>query len=79
VLLQLYILLTAFLWEMWNYLSYPKWVYYVAWGGGLHIFEIPLLGYVGYLPFSLELFALYHLVLGLFGQKKTDYVKVVSA
>jgi hypothetical protein len=26
---------------------------------------MPLLGYGGYLPFSLELFALYHLVVGL--------------
>ncbi len=76
--LWLGVLLTAFFWEMWNYHSYPKWVYHVAWGGGLHIFEMPLLGYGGYLPFSLELFALYHLIVGLFGHRKTDYIKVTS-
>jgi hypothetical protein len=76
--LWLGVLMTAFFWEMWNYLSYPKWIYHVAWGGWLHIFEMPLLGYGGYLPFSLELFALYHLIVGLFGHKKTDYVKVAS-
>lgn len=68
------VLLTAFFWEMWNYLSYPKWVYHVAWGGGWHLFEMPLLGYGGYLPFSLEIFAMYHFLVGLFGHKKTDYV-----
>lgn len=77
IALWLGVLLTAFFWEMWNYLSYPKWIYHVAWGGWLHIFEMPLLGYGGYLPFSLELFAIYHLIAGLFGQKRTEYVQVV--
>ncbi len=76
--LWLGVLLTAFFWEMWNFHSYPKWIYHVPWGGGLHIFEMPLLGYGGYLPFSLELFALYHLIVGLLGYKKTDYVKVAA-
>ena len=29
-----------------------------------HVFEMPLLGYIGYIPFSWELFALYHLIVG---------------
>lgn len=76
--LWLGVLLTAFFWEMWNYYSYPKWVYHVPWGNRLHIFEMPLLGYGGYLPFALELYALYHWVGGLFGQKTTEYVKLSS-
>jgi len=76
--LWLGVLLTAFFWEMWNYYSYPKWIYDVPWGDWLHIFEMPLLGYGGYLPFALELYALYHLIMGLFGDKTTDYVKVMS-
>lgn len=68
------VLVTAFFWEMWNYFSYPKWVYHVPWGGCCHIFEMPLLGYGGYLPFALELFALYHLVMGIFKQKKINYL-----
>ncbi len=63
--LWLGVLLTGFFWEMWNYLSYPKWVYHVPWGGWLHIFEMPLLGYGDYVPFAWELYALYHLVIGL--------------
>jgi hypothetical protein len=74
--LWLGVLLTAFFWEMWNYFSYPKWVYHVAWGGWLHIFEMPLLGYGGYLPFSLELYAIYHLIVGLLRNKKIDYIRV---
>jgi hypothetical protein len=72
--LWLGVLQTAFFWEMWNYLSFPKWIYHVSWGGGLHIFEMPLLGYGGYLPFALELFAMYHLIAGGFGSKRTAYV-----
>ncbi len=79
VSLWLGVLLTAFFWEMWNYLSYPKWIYSVPWGNWLHIFEMPLLGYGGYLPFSLELFALYHLIAGLLGDKRTTYVHVDDA
>ncbi|HEX9617435.1 MAG TPA: hypothetical protein VGA03_08450 [Anaerolineales bacterium] len=70
------VLVTAFFWEMWNFFSYPKWIYSVPWGGCCKIFEMPLFGYGGYLPFSLELYAMYHLVVGLFGEKRTQYVKV---
>jgi len=76
ITLWLGVLLTAFFWEMWNYLSLPKWIYHVPWGNWLHIFEMPLLGYGGYLPFSLELYAAYHLVAGLFGERRSEYIKV---
>ena len=75
--LWLGVLLTAVFWEMWNYFAYPKWIYNVPWGNWLHIFEMPLLGYGGYLPFALELYALYHLVLGWFGDKTSDYVRIL--
>ncbi len=68
------VLITAFFWEMWNYFSYPKWVYTVPYVGFWHIFEMPLLGYGGYLPFALELFALYHFVMGLLGNPQDTYL-----
>jgi len=74
--LWLGVLMTAFFWEMWNYFSYPKWVYHVPWGAWFHIFEMPLLGYGGYLPFALELYAIYHLVVGVLGDKNTTYIRV---
>lgn len=51
-------LICGFFWEMWNYYSYPKWVYHTPGAQYLHIFEMPLLGYGGYIPFAWELFAL---------------------
>ena len=53
----------GFFWEMLNYYSYPKWTYYTPFVNYWHIFEMPILGYLGYLPFGLELYALYHLVM----------------
>jgi hypothetical protein len=76
IALWLGVLLTAFFWEMWNYYSYPKWIYDVPWGNWLHIFEMPALGYGGYLPFALELYALYHLVVGILGHPRDDYVRL---
>jgi hypothetical protein len=70
-------LICGFFWEMWNFWSYPKWEYQVPFVGVLHVFEMPLLGYGGYLPFALELYALYHLMLGLLGRPRWDYVQVV--
>jgi len=68
--------ITAFFWEMWNYFGWPKWVYSVPGVSFLHVFEMPLIGYLGYLPFSLELFAVYHLAVGLVGEKHSEYVQI---
>ncbi len=65
-------LICGFFWEMWNFYSYPKWIYQVPFFGFLRIFEMPLLGYGGYIPFSLELFALYHFVTGLLRLKESQ-------
>ncbi len=48
----------GFFWEMWNYYGYPKWIYHTPGAQFLHVFEMPLLGYGGYVPFALELCAL---------------------
>lgn len=70
------VLVTAFFWEMWNYLSYPRWVYQIPYADWLHVFEMPLLGYGGYLPFALELYAMYHLLMGLLGDRKGGFVQI---
>ena len=49
---------------MWNYFSYPKWIYRIPYAHWRPVFEMPIAGYLGYLPFSWELFALYHLLAG---------------
>ncbi len=71
-------LMCGLFWEMWNFYSYPKWVYDVPFVDFLHVFEMPLLGYGGYLPFSLELFCVYHLVAGLaFRGRRKDFIKII--
>jgi len=41
-------------WEMWNFYSLAKWVYRIPYVHRFEIFEMPVLGYAGYLPFGLE-------------------------
>jgi len=45
-------LLCGFFWETWNFGSYAKWAYAIPYVDALHVFEMPLLGYAGYLPFG---------------------------
>jgi hypothetical protein len=42
----------GFFWEMWNSGSHAKWVYAIPYVDALHVFEMPLPGYAGYLPFG---------------------------
>jgi hypothetical protein len=55
-------LVCGFFWEMWNFWSYPKWTYHTPGVEFLHVFEMPLLGFLGYPAFGLELWALLHLI-----------------
>lgn len=47
-------LICGFFWELWNWHSLAKWIYSVPFVNRFHLFEMPLLGYAGYLPFGLE-------------------------
>jgi hypothetical protein len=47
-------LVCGFFWELWNLRAMPKWEYQVPWFGRFHLFEMPVSGYLGYLPFGLE-------------------------
>ncbi|MBI4144239.1 hypothetical protein HY486_03255 [Candidatus Woesearchaeota archaeon] len=60
------------LWEAWNYYAVPstKWHYNIPYLGFFKIFEMPILGYLGYLPFSFELYAMYFFIKGLFEHKE---------
>ena len=69
-------LICGFFWEMWNYFSYPKWIYTLPGVNVLHVFEMPLPGYIGYIPFSMELFAIYQLISGFFDSGLSDYVQI---
>jgi len=47
-------LICGLFWEMWNFYSLAHWTYAIPYVDRFHIFEMPLLGYAGYLPFGLE-------------------------
>jgi hypothetical protein len=60
----------GFLWEFWNYWAIPKWHYTLPFVDFLRVFEMPILGYLGYGPFGLELFAMYHFFMWLIHESK---------
>ena len=47
-------LVCGFFWEMWNSGSLAKWEYGIPYVHRFLVFEMPILGYLGYLPFGLE-------------------------
>ena len=47
-------LICGYFWEMWNYYSLLHWEYAIPYVHTFTLFEMPLLGYSGYLPFGLE-------------------------
>jgi len=62
---EIFCLLTAGLicgiwWEMWNYPATAKWVYTLPVANFGKIFEMPVLGYLGFLPFALECAVMYN-------------------
>ena len=69
-------LVCGFFWEMWNFHSMPKWTYSVPFVQFGHLFEMPILGYGGYLPFGLEIFAIYALVFWLIQRHPQHYARV---
>ncbi len=55
------------LWEFWNYWAATKWTYSVPYLGHVKVLEMPVLGYLGFPPFALECFAMYHWLRGRLG------------
>lgn len=51
-------LLCGLLWELWNFHAGAKWVYDLPVPAGPKLFEMPLLGFLGFPPFALECFCL---------------------
>ena len=55
-------LICGFFWEMWNFWSLVRWEYQVPYLHGALVFEMPLAGFMGYLPFGLECYVVTQLV-----------------
>jgi hypothetical protein len=68
-------IIMGFLWEFWNWQAYPKWMYsFPGAMGAIKLFEMPLFGYLGYLPFALEVFLIYALVRPFFFKGRNDLI-----
>jgi hypothetical protein len=50
------------LWEFWNYWAVTKWVYTIPHVGFWQIFEMPVLGFLGFPPFAVECYAMMNTV-----------------
>ena len=57
----------GFCWELWNYHAMPKWTYDVPLVSFWHLFEMPLLGYGGYIPFAWSVYQAVALTVGVTG------------
>jgi hypothetical protein len=55
---------TGILWELWNWGAVPHWDYRIPYLGILPVFEMPVIGYLGYPPFALVADAFVRTVLG---------------
>ena len=69
-------LVCGFFWEMWNNSAAVSWEYNIGFFDFARIFQMPLLGYGGYLPFGLETYAVFHFFVGLFGWSSDARVPV---
>ena len=68
-------LICGLLWEFWNYWAHSKWIYTVPILENIKIFEMPVIGYLGFLPFAVECYVMYNWI-GLIFQypKSRDYI-----
>jgi len=51
-------LVCGFLWEFWNFWAGTKWQYTIPHVGRLKIFEMPILGFLGFPPFAVECYVM---------------------
>jgi hypothetical protein len=52
-------LVAGLFWEFWNYWAITKWEYSVPYWGHIKLFEMPVLGFLGFMPFIIESYAIY--------------------
>ncbi len=57
----------GWLWEFWNYWASAKWHYIFPIFQRWKVFEMPVPGFLGFLPFALECFAMYVFAAGILG------------
>jgi hypothetical protein len=59
-------LAAGFFWELFNFWAGSHWEYSLPYLNFWRVFQMPVLGYTGFMPFALEVFAFYQLFFGLY-------------
>lgn len=71
-------LVAGFFWELWNFWAGSRWEYSLPYLNFWRVFQMPVLGYTGFLPFALEIFAFYQLFSGMYKKlEKKILIKTV--
>lgn len=75
-------LICGVLWELWNFWAGAKWVYAVPLPdfllGNVKVFEMPLLGFLGFPPFALECFVMMEFARGLWERMSKPWRRIAA-
>jgi len=63
-------LAAGLIWELFNFWAGSHWEYHIPYLNFGRIFQMPVFGFLGFLPFALEVFAIAALARGLYGRLK---------
>jgi len=55
-------MICGLLWEFWNFWAKSKWIYTIPFAGNLKLFEMPILGFLGFPAFALECYVMYNFI-----------------
>ena len=66
----------GFLWEFWNYWATTKWIYTLPFLQNPKIFEMPVIGFLGFLPFAVECYVMWIFIKSII--QKLFKVEIVS-
>lgn len=55
-------LICGLLWEFWNFWSNSKWIYTVPFFEKIKGFEMPVLGFLGFPPFAIQVYVMYNFI-----------------
>jgi hypothetical protein len=70
----------GFLWEFWNYWAVARWVYTLPfpWAGP-KIFEMPLMGFLGFIPFAVECHSMSNYLFAILRRNRSSHPLIVTA
>ncbi len=74
-------LLCGILWEWWNFWAGSKWVYTIPYLNFLNIFEMPMLGFLGFPPFAVACYVMVNtsfLLMNRIHQKRDSRTRAIS-